>query len=107
MMGSITIVGLGPGHPGLLTMEVWELLKNAGQLIIRTGKHPTVAAVVEHERLGCAVALVAPVVEEVLPEALLVGGFQEAGRNDLVGVDVFKRQGNARAYEGGKFLFHE
>lgn len=46
-MGSITIVGLGPGHPGLLTMEVWELLKNAGQLIIRTGKHPTVAAVVE------------------------------------------------------------
>lgn len=46
-MGSITIVGLGPGRPGLLTMEVWELLKNAGQLIIRTGKHPTVAAVVE------------------------------------------------------------
>ncbi|MDO4203147.1 MAG: nucleoside triphosphate pyrophosphohydrolase [Selenomonadaceae bacterium] len=46
-MGSITIVGLGPGRPGLLTMEVWELLKSAGKLIIRTGKHPTVAAVVE------------------------------------------------------------
>ncbi len=46
-MGSITIVGLGPGRPGLLTMEVWEMLKNAQHLIIRTGKHPTVEAVVE------------------------------------------------------------
>ena len=49
-MGSITIVGLGPGRPGLLTMEVWELLKNAGQLIIRTGKHPTVAVSYTHLR---------------------------------------------------------
>lgn len=46
-MGSITIVGLGPGRPGLLTMEVWELLKNARELILRTGKHPTVGALVE------------------------------------------------------------
>lgn len=46
-MGSITIVGLGPGRPGLLTMEVWELLKKAENLILRTGKHPTVGALVE------------------------------------------------------------
>lgn len=47
MMGSITIVGLGPGRPGLMTMEVWELLRNSGELILRTGKHPTVVAVIE------------------------------------------------------------
>ncbi len=46
-MGSITIVGLGPGRPGLMTMEVWELLRNSEELILRTGKHPTVAAVIE------------------------------------------------------------
>lgn len=46
-MGSITVVGLGPGHPGLMTMEVWELLRNSEEIILRTGKHPTAAALLE------------------------------------------------------------
>ena len=41
-MGSITIVGLGPGDFGLLTMQTWEKISNADYLCLRTAKHPTV-----------------------------------------------------------------
>ncbi len=46
-MGEITIVGLGPGSFGLITVETLELLKTAEKLLLRTAKHPTVAAMVE------------------------------------------------------------
>jgi len=42
-MGNITIVGLGPGAFGLITVETLELLKAANPLILRTAKHPTVS----------------------------------------------------------------
>lgn len=42
-MGEITIVGLGPGAFGLITVETLELLKSAKPLILRTAKHPTVS----------------------------------------------------------------
>lgn len=48
-MGSITIVGLGPGRAGLITREVWQLLQEADALLLRTAVHPTVA---ELERAG-------------------------------------------------------
>lgn len=41
-MGDITIVGLGPGPFGLLTVETLEKLKGAERLLLRTAKHPTV-----------------------------------------------------------------
>lgn len=41
MMGTITVVGLGPGDPGLITLEVWESIKEAQTLLLRTQKHPT------------------------------------------------------------------
>ena len=41
-MGSITVVGLGPGNFGLLTMETWEKISTADYLCLRTSKHPTV-----------------------------------------------------------------
>ena len=41
-MGEITIVGLGPGSFGLITVETLELLKTAETLLLRTAKHPTV-----------------------------------------------------------------
>lgn len=44
-MGSIQIIGLGPGRAGLITRESWELMKSAKQLILRTSVHPTVEAV--------------------------------------------------------------
>ncbi len=40
---SITVVGLGPGDPNLITREVWEILQNAKEVYLRTVKHPTVA----------------------------------------------------------------
>ena len=42
-MAKITIVGLGPGAFGLITVETLEMLKSAKPLILRTAKHPTVA----------------------------------------------------------------
>ena len=45
-MGKITIVGLGPGAFGLVTVETLEMLKSAKPLILRTAKHPTVCEMV-------------------------------------------------------------
>lgn len=44
-MGEITIVGLGPGAFGLITVETFEMLKSAKTLRLRTAKHPTVAEI--------------------------------------------------------------
>ena len=46
-MAKITIVGLGPGHAGLITRESWALMEQAEHLILRTKIHPTVAALDE------------------------------------------------------------
>ena len=56
-----------------------------------------VGGVVEHE-VGHRFPLlvVAPVAEEVFAESLARYGFEESGRNDLVGVDIFLGKGNAR-----------
>ncbi len=42
-MRGITIVGLGPGDPKLLTREAWEVLAAAPEIYLRTARHPTVA----------------------------------------------------------------
>jgi len=42
-MTSITIVGLGPGNPALLTREAWEVLSRANEVYLRTAHHPTLA----------------------------------------------------------------
>lgn len=52
-MSKIMVVGLGPGRPGLITMESWQLMKEAQHLILRTRIHPTVAAL-EKEGLSFA-----------------------------------------------------
>ncbi len=44
-MGEITIVGLGPGAFGLITVETLELLQSAESLRLRTAKHPTVSEI--------------------------------------------------------------
>lgn len=40
MFTDITIVGLGPGDPNLLTREAWHVLSNAGEVWLRTRRHP-------------------------------------------------------------------
>ena len=44
MPKGIVVVGLGPGDPGLLTVEAWRVLQNAHELYLRTRQHPTVSA---------------------------------------------------------------
>jgi tetrapyrrole methylase family protein/MazG family protein len=43
MSQGITVVGLGPGAPGLLTVEAQQFLASADEIYVRTQKHPTVA----------------------------------------------------------------
>jgi tetrapyrrole methylase family protein/MazG family protein len=45
---SITIIGLGPGDPSLLTQEAVRLLEGAQEVYLRTRRHPTVAALPSH-----------------------------------------------------------
>lgn len=41
----ITVIGLGPGDFGLMTMECWEVMQKADNLFFRTAIHPTVAEI--------------------------------------------------------------
>jgi tetrapyrrole methylase family protein/MazG family protein len=44
----ITLLGLGPGDPGLLTRQAWELLENATEIYLRTRQHPVVDGLPPH-----------------------------------------------------------
>jgi tetrapyrrole methylase family protein/MazG family protein len=39
----ITLLGLGPGDPNLLTREAWHILESASEIYLRTRQHSTVA----------------------------------------------------------------
>lgn len=41
----ITVVGLGPGRFGLITLESWQTMQVAEHLVLRTRIHPTVAEI--------------------------------------------------------------
>jgi tetrapyrrole methylase family protein/MazG family protein len=47
-LGTITIVGLGPGEPRHLTREAWDVLTEGSEVWLRTGRHPTVAGLPAH-----------------------------------------------------------
>lgn len=38
----IILLGLGPGDPGLVTRQAWELINSAGEIYLRTRRHPVV-----------------------------------------------------------------
>ncbi len=40
---TITLLGLGPGNPNLLTRQAWQTLEAASEIYLRTSQHPTVA----------------------------------------------------------------
>lgn len=48
---AITIIGLGPGDPSLLTGEAQELLQEAQEVYLRTKRHPTVDSLPRHLHL--------------------------------------------------------
>ena len=39
----ITLLGLGPGDPALLTRQAWDVLNHSAEIYLRTRQHPTVA----------------------------------------------------------------
>lgn len=43
MTPMITLLGLGPGDPNLLTVEALQLLESIPEIYLRTSQHPTVA----------------------------------------------------------------
>ena len=42
MTAMITILGLGPGDPALLTRQAWQILESSSEIYLRTSEHPTV-----------------------------------------------------------------
>jgi len=44
----ITLLGLGPGDPNLLTREAWDVLSASKTIYLRTLQHPTVAGLPSH-----------------------------------------------------------
>ena len=47
----ITLLGLGPGDPDLLTRQAWDLLSISDEVYLRTRQHPVVAGLPMHIRL--------------------------------------------------------
>ena len=41
MTPRITVVGLGPGNPGLVTAATLEILRTSPLTFLRTGRHPS------------------------------------------------------------------
>ena len=51
-MGELTIIGLGPGDASLLTVEARAALAGAGEVWLRTARHPTVPGLPEGPQYG-------------------------------------------------------
>ena len=45
---SVTIMGLGPGSSAHLTREAWQVLQEAGELYVRTRRHPVIGELPAH-----------------------------------------------------------
>lgn len=50
-MPGLTLLGLGPGDPKLLTREAWEVLTQADEVYVRTAQHPTLQGLPPQVRL--------------------------------------------------------
>jgi tetrapyrrole methylase family protein/MazG family protein len=80
----ITLLGLGPGDPKLLTREAWTLLESASEIYLRTRQHPAVAGqppTLElqsfdqlYETLDSFEAVYAQIVEQILALGARPGG---------------------------------
>ena len=66
----ITIIGLGPGDPKLLTRRAWDALNSAQEVYLRTNMHPSVSG---------------------LPPGLIVHSFDHFYEEDLPFEEVYKK----------------
>ena len=77
---TITIIGLGPGDPALLTRRAWDIISNASDIYVRTARHPTLeglpASVTVHsfDHIYEQVQQFAEVYAQVADEVLRLGG---------------------------------
>lgn len=55
-MPTLTLLGLGPGDLDSLTLAAWRMLTTCHRLILRTERHPCVAALRDHLPADCVVA---------------------------------------------------
>lgn len=82
-MTKITIVGLGPGAPEQLTREAWDVLAGAGEIWLRTARHPMVphlpggAAVQSFDDLYERGDTFEDVYAEIVEEVLYLGAREE------------------------------
>ena len=51
MTATITVVGLGPGDPELLTRKAWQAITEAEEVFLRTRRHPSVEGIGERVQL--------------------------------------------------------
>lgn len=51
MAGTITVIGLGPGDPALITAAAQAAIDNASRIILRTGIHPGLAPLLRDPRV--------------------------------------------------------
>jgi len=47
----VTVVGLGPGDPGLLTQRAMDLIRSKGEVFLRTRQHPALAGLPPETKL--------------------------------------------------------
>src|SRR5512139_130824 len=77
---TITIIGLGPGDPALLTRRAWDIIGHAAEIYVRTARHPTLeglpASVAVHsfDHIYEQVPQFAEVYAQVAEEVLRLGG---------------------------------
>jgi tetrapyrrole methylase family protein/MazG family protein len=82
--GGITIIGLGPGDPNLITRQSWEILRSSPEVYLRTNQHPafdSLASVTKlhtfdalYVQLESYEAVYAAIVEQVLAQGRLPAG---------------------------------
>lgn len=76
---TITIIGLGPGDPALLTRRAWDVISAASEIYVRTARHPTLeglpASVTVHsfDHIYEQTQQFAEVYAQVAEEVLLLG----------------------------------
>jgi tetrapyrrole methylase family protein/MazG family protein len=77
---AITIIGLGPGDPALLTRKAWDIIGQASDIYVRTARHPTLeglpASVTVHsfDHIYEQTQQFAEVYAQVAEEVLRLGG---------------------------------
>jgi len=75
----ITLLGLGPGSPTLLTREAWDWLMQIDEVYLRTAFHPSVLALPEHlqrhsfDQVYELQPLLEDVFEEIITSVLALG----------------------------------